>query len=131
MIKLFLIMAKKIFIVFLLVIGGFIIFQNSQALVVIPPGPVIGSQSFLPTGTVNQSYPQQSLQVSGGIAPYTWSVIVGALPPGINLNSTTGVISGTPTSTGNFVFTVQVTDANAATGTQDFNLAIAPVSQTG
>jgi len=42
---------------------------------------------------------------------YTWMVIVGALPPGLELDECTGVISGTTTATGNYTFTVRATDA--------------------
>ena len=46
---------------------------------------------------------------SQGAPPYTYSISAGMLPPGLTL-STTGVISGTPTATGTFTFTIQVTD---------------------
>jgi hypothetical protein len=47
---------------------------------------------------------------TGGIAPYSWSVTSGALPTGLNLNATTGVISGTPTQSGTFNVGVTVRD---------------------
>ncbi len=52
------------------------------------------------------------LTVSGGQPPYDWSVIAGSLPDGIEFNTASASISGTPTlaSTGTYVFTVQVTD---------------------
>ncbi len=51
----------------------------------------------------------------GGQAPYTYAVVVGSLPTGLTLNSTTGVISGTPTAAGSFNFTIKVTDHVGAT----------------
>jgi len=49
---------------------------------------------------------------SGGLPiHYTWMVIVGSLPPGLELDECTGIISGTPTATGNYTFTVRATDA--------------------
>jgi hypothetical protein len=64
----------------------------------------------LPDGTQNVSYGYQ-LVATGGIAPYTWSLTSGSLPPGMNPLSSGGLISGTPNSTGAFPFTVQATDS--------------------
>lgn len=50
----------------------------------------------LPNGEVNTSY-AGALAATGGTAPYTWSITSGALPTGMNLNSSTGAIGGTPT----------------------------------
>jgi virginiamycin B lyase len=52
------------------------------------------------------------LTAHGGISPYTWSIAGGSLPPGLNLDSLTGVIGGTPTAAGMFTFQVQVTDSS-------------------
>lgn len=62
----------------------------------------------LPTGTVGAPY-DATLTATGGVPPYTWTVISGSLPAGLSLNSN-GEITGTPTATGNSNFTVQVTD---------------------
>ena len=50
--------------------------------------------------------------MSGGTAPYVWSVTAGSLPPGLTLNTSTGVVSGTPTTTGSYPATVRVTDVD-------------------
>ncbi len=50
--------------------------------------------------------------VSGGVhPPYTWSLVSGSFPPGLTLNSSTGVLSGTPTMAGTYPYTVRVTDS--------------------
>jgi hypothetical protein len=57
----------------------------------------------------------QSTQVPGmtGVAPYTWSVAGGVLPPGLSLNASNGRITGTPTTEGKFKPKVQVTDSSS------------------
>jgi hypothetical protein len=65
----------------------------------------------LPAGTVGTSY-NRTISGSGGTAPYTFSVFVGTLPPGLFLDTSTGSITGTPTSGGSFPFTIRVSDSN-------------------
>ncbi|MEP6957207.1 MAG: putative Ig domain-containing protein [Nitrospirota bacterium] len=80
-----------------------------------PPPPSIASFT-LPTGTVNQPYPNTQLTATGGALPYTWSVN-SALPNGLSLDPSSGVISGTPLSGSNGVttHTFTVTDSTAPT----------------
>jgi hypothetical protein len=60
----------------------------------------------------------------GGADPISWSES-GALPPGLTFNTSTGVLSGTPTSSGTFPITVTATDSSGCTGTgQPYNLII-------
>ena len=70
----------------------------------------ITNNSALPDDTINNPY-SDTLVGSGGVAPYTWAVVAGTLPPGLSLNTSSGVISGTPTALGNFSFTIQITDS--------------------
>jgi type VI secretion system secreted protein VgrG len=58
-----------------------------------------------PTGTLYNS----ALVATGGTPPYTFSTTA-PLPPGLNLNSSTGAITGTPTG-GNATFTAVVVDS--------------------
>jgi hypothetical protein len=64
------------------------------------------------SGEIGVVYAPVKLSATGGAAPYTWSVSVGALPGGVAL-STDGIVSGTPTQNGYFTFSVQVVDAGS------------------
>ena len=66
-----------------------------------------------------------TLAVTGGTGPFTWSVSSGSLPAGVTLNSSTGVLSGTPATPGLYSFTVRVSDAFGQTATQGLNLTVA------
>lgn len=66
----------------------------------------------LPSGTEEFTYPSTTLEATDGTTPYAWSIISGSLPPGLSLNTGTGVISGTPTRDGSYNFTVQVLDSD-------------------
>ncbi|GFO56251.1 hypothetical protein GMSM_32580 [Geomonas sp. Red276] len=85
--------------------------------------PVVVAAATLPTGTVSLNY-RQVLWVSGGLAPYSWSVSSGSLPGGLVLDPSAGTISGTPTAAGAFSFTVQARDANGTTGSQTMSITI-------
>ncbi len=83
------------------------------SITIIDPAPLALSTTSLPNGARNVDY-TAVLRASGGVAPYSWSVTAGSLPPGLDLGSS-GVISGTPTTTGTASFTVQVADAESPT----------------
>ncbi|HTV64798.1 MAG TPA: Ig domain-containing protein [Bryocella sp.] len=76
-----------------------------------------------PSGSIGSSY-STSLSAAGGTPPYTWTLLNGNLPSGLNLSSA-GLISGTPASGGNFLFTVQVTDSESPAQTAIAQLTIA------
>ena len=64
----------------------------------------------------NVEYPSQTVSATGGLPPYAFAVTSGSLPPGVTLDLN-GMISGTPTSSGNYTFTITATDSSgAATG---------------
>ena len=78
----------------------------------------------LPVATAGTSY-SAKLAASGGIAPYTWSVTSGALPAGLTLVPTTGLIAGIPAAGSTASFTVQVSDSeNPSASASSATLAI-------
>ncbi len=77
-----------------------------------------------PAGQSGVAY-SNTLAVTGGTGPFTWAVSSGTLPPGLSLNASTGVLSGTPTSVGLYSFTVKVTDSFGLTATQNLSLSVA------
>ena len=66
-----------------------------------------------------------TIETTGGIEPLSWSISLGALPNGLDINSGTGEISGTPTESGNFDFTVHVEDGLTRTATKDLSITVA------
>lgn len=77
--------------------------------------------SSLPPARIGAPY-EQALQASGGFGALQWSSLTG-LPPGFTI-STTGVLAGTPSSTGDFPVVFQVMDASGATATRSLLLNI-------
>src|SRR5580658_601422 len=77
----------------------------------------------LATATVGVPY-SATLTASGGTTPYAFFVETGSLPTGLTLSETAGTIAGTPTKTGAFSFTAQVTDSNGLSGSQSFQLTV-------
>ncbi|MFC1851317.1 putative Ig domain-containing protein, partial [candidate division CSSED10-310 bacterium] len=73
-----------------------------------PPGI---TTHHLPQGLVRAAY-DATLTAAEGTSPYYWSLHEGSLPPGMALNGETGQISGEPSQTGVYPFTIQVSDAN-------------------
>lgn len=71
----------------------------------------------------------ETVSAQGGSSPYTFSLLSGSLPTGLSLSSS-GTISGTPTATGTFSFTIKVTDTNGYTGQTSFQI-IAAASASG
>jgi YVTN family beta-propeller protein/uncharacterized repeat protein (TIGR03803 family) len=78
-----------------------------------------------PSGTAQVGVAYSSaLVASGGVAPYTFSIAIGALPPGLSLNSSTGAITGTPTTAGTYNFTAQVVDSHGNTATSSCSIVV-------
>jgi hypothetical protein len=83
------------------------------------------------SGQVGQPY-LSSVVAAGGTPPYTYSISAGSLPPGLTLNSSTGVIGGTPSAAGPYSYTAKVTDSTSASATGSCGpLIVAPAQVTG
>jgi hypothetical protein len=80
------------------------------------------SPAALPLGTPGMAY-NQTLTASGGCAPYKFTLFAGTLPPGFTL-SPGGILSGTPATSGEFTFTISVTDICGCTAEQRYRLTI-------
>jgi len=92
-------------------------------LTVSPPPFSISTTSPLPVATVGAAY-SLMLLAANGVPPYRWSL---NLPvPGLTLNETTGVLSGTPTTHGNFTFIAQVGDSTGKSATKSLLLVVNP-----
>lgn len=75
------------------------------------------------SGNVGTAYSHQF--TASGTGPIQWSVATGTLPAGLVLNSSSGVLSGTPTATGTFGFTLQASNGLAPNATQNVSIAVA------
>ncbi len=96
------------------------------------PGGVGGvtlviSTTAAPFGVVGNAY-SVTLATTGGTAPFTWAVFGGVLPDGLTLNTTTGVVTGTPTpvAAGNSTVVFVVTDSIGKTATGSVLFVIHP-----
>lgn len=85
--------------------------------------------SALKGGIVGEAY-SETISAQGGTSPYSFAVTGGALPAGTSLNSSTGVISGTPTTSGTASFTITVTDASGYIGSTAFTIGILAAALT-
>jgi len=84
-------------------------FSSSQTLTLVVNAPTLTiTTASLANEVVGKAFSTQ-LTLTGGVAPYTWSVAGGALPTGVTL-SAAGVLSGSPAASGFYSFTAQVKD---------------------
>ncbi|UWP79133.1 putative Ig domain-containing protein [Dactylosporangium fulvum] len=113
---------------------NFTVFANSPfplsveskpyTLEVLSPAPTV-TTTTLADATQGEPF-TATVSATGGSTPYSWSLSSAAPPAWLMFDPATGVLSGTPPTSGTFTFTVQVTDANSATDTQVLTLTVNP-----
>lgn len=96
---------------------------NDQETVTITVNPDPTLTGAPPAGIVGSAY-TATIASAGGTAPLKTLMASGSLPPGLNFNAASGVISGTPTATGTYAFKVQLTDSSAVPYTLTANETI-------
>ena len=92
----------------------------------VPDSPPTVTTETLPGGTIDTPYSQRLF--ANGTEPITWEVLDGKLPEGLNLNETTGVISGTPTAAGTATFIVKAKNHNGL-DTKTLSITIAEAAE--
>jgi outer membrane autotransporter protein len=106
-------------------------YSGSRAYTLTIAGPTITlAPASVPNATVGTAY-TRTVAASGGTAPYTFST-TGSVPPGLSISSS-GTLSGTPTTAGDFLFSIVATDAQSFTGSRTYIVqvtAIAPGAPT-
>jgi hypothetical protein len=88
--------------------------------------PTISLDDTLPDGDVGTAY-SSAVTASGGTSPYLYAKTSGSLPGGLTLH-TNGTLDGTPTTCGDFTFTVTATDDHGCTGSREYTIQISQVS---
>ena len=80
------------------------------------------------TGKVGVAYAGFTVSATGGQSPYIFLDVYGKLPPGITINSTTGAVSGTPTTAGTYSgIIIRVQDYDGAFNyLSTFTVTVAP-----
>jgi hypothetical protein len=97
------------------------------SLTVDPASPLVinNGTDRLVDGQVGVAY-ETGLFPLGGVPPWSWSFVSGALPPGLSVQASPGHVTGTPTTAGTFTFTVQVADSASNVVTGQFTIVVAP-----
>lgn len=99
-------------------------FKNIETL-----GPALDTAHFSMAATLNWPVSQPVILANTGTPPFEFAVSFGALAPGIKFDATSGALTGTPVSDGDFTATVTVTDSNGASVTATVSLTVNPPLQ--
>jgi M6 family metalloprotease-like protein len=104
--------------------------SSAKSFVIVAVRPLtIVTEAALPRALTGTEY-TRTLATEGGVGAVTWSVSAGALPAGLNLETATGKLAGTPTAAGAYEFTVRAA-SDTLRDTRKFTLSVtAPVTIT-
>jgi len=102
---------------------------QATAAVAITDGAFTITTSSVPFALESTPY-SAKLTASGGQPPYQWSTVSGSLPVGLQLDASTGTLSGSATQAGTFSFSVRATDAASHTAQQSLSLLVSASGQT-
>jgi hypothetical protein len=108
---------------------GFFGQPSANLQIIVTPGPPAIESAGPLQATAGSAFSYQ-LTVAGGTPPFTWSIVSGGLPAGLNLSSPTGLISGTPAAAGASTFIAQVTDAASRTAQKSLSITVAPLAMS-
>ncbi|MGD0568938.1 MAG: putative Ig domain-containing protein [Candidatus Sulfotelmatobacter sp.] len=103
--------------------------QAAATVTVNPLTPLAITTSAVAGAETGMTY-SATLSATGGVAPYQWSLASGSLPSGIQLQATSGAISGLTTLAGSYPFTAKVTDSSGNTATLALSLTVSATSQS-
>ncbi|MXV17052.1 YDG domain-containing protein [Hufsiella ginkgonis] len=103
--------------------GGTSQFSSGSAVANITVIEMSFSPASLPGANVNSAY-SQTISVSGGTSPYQYAVTSGTLPDGLTLNTTSGLLSGTPTTANTYNFTITATDATSTSASKAYSIVV-------
>ena len=90
-----------------------------------PDGTLRITTTSLPDGRVGRPY-EVKVGVTGGTAPYSWTISQGKLPDNVRITEGNGFIIGIPVAGGDYSFTVQVQDSDLELSSQNFIIHIVP-----
>jgi hypothetical protein len=85
--------------------------------------PLTVVTTSLPPGFMGVPY-AEAVNAAGGDGDYHWSVLSGIFPPGLVLDDTSGIITGTPDASGRYTFTLEVRDAGGRTASEGYTVTI-------
>jgi hypothetical protein len=99
----------------------------TRAITITVTRPSLYIASSLPwTIALNRPFSGRAV-AAGGLPPYTFALLSGsALPTGLTLDPSSGVVAGTPTEEGQFQGWIQVTDSQSRDSRALFDMKVAP-----